>query len=64
METAIAKQPGFRDVKDRLKEISANGDPLETLAGALDFERFRPILEQAAGSRRARRADARPWTWF
>ncbi len=45
----MAKQPGFRDVEERLKEISADGDPLETLAGAVDFERFRPILKRAAG---------------
>ncbi len=45
----MAKQPGFWDVEERLKEISADGDPLETLAGAVDFERFRPILERAAG---------------
>ena len=49
MEAAVAKQPGFWDVEERLKEISADGDPLETLAGAVDFERFRPILERAAG---------------
>ena len=45
----MTKQPGFWDVEERLKEISADGDPLETLAGAVDFERFRPILERAAG---------------
>ena len=49
MDAAVAKQPGFWDVEERLKEISADGDPLETLAGAVDFERFRPILERAAG---------------
>ena len=43
----MAKQPGFWDVEERLKEISADGDPLETLAKAVDFERFRPILEAA-----------------
>ena len=45
----MAKQPGFWDVEERLKEISADGDPLETLAEAVDVERFRPILKQAAG---------------
>ena len=45
----MAKQPGFWDVEERSEEISADGDPLETLAGAVDFERFRPILERAAG---------------
>ena len=45
----MAKQPGFWDVEECLERISANGDPLETLAAAVDFERFRPILERAAG---------------
>ena len=45
----MAKQPRFWDFEERLKEISADGDPLETLAGAVDFERFRPILERSAG---------------
>ena len=45
----MAKQPGFWDVEERSEEISADGDTLETLAGAVDFERFRPILERAAG---------------
>ena len=45
----MAKQPGFWDVEERSEEISADGDPLETLAEAVDFERFRPILEAAAG---------------
>ena len=45
----MSKQPCFWDTEDRLKEISAKGDPLETLAEAVDFERFRPILEKAAG---------------
>ena len=49
----MSKQPCFRDAEDRLKEISAKGDPLETLAGAVDFKRFRPILETAAGRPRS-----------
>ena len=47
MKAVMAKQPGFRDAEERLKEISADGDPLETLAAAADFERFRPILDAA-----------------
>ena len=49
----MSKQPCFWDTEDRLKEISAKGDPLETLAEAVDFERFRPILEKAAGRPRS-----------
>lgn len=40
----MAKQPGFWNVEDRLKEISADGDPLEALDRTVDFERFRPAL--------------------
>ena len=58
MEAAMTKQPGFWDVEERLKEISADGDPLETLAGAVDFERFRPIPR--AGRREAAGPEGRP----
>ena len=49
----MSKQPCFWDAEDRLKEISAKGDPLETLAEAVDFKRFKPILEKAAGRPRS-----------
>lgn len=45
----MAKQAGFWSVDDRLAEISAGGDPLETMNATVDFKRFRPILESAAG---------------
>ena len=45
----MAKQPSFWSVEDRLAAISAKGDPLEALDAVVDFERFRPILERAAG---------------
>ena len=32
------------EFEDRLKELSAEGDPLETLAATVDFEIFRPVL--------------------
>ncbi len=48
-EAAVAKQPGFWDVEERSEEISADGGPLETPDIAVVFERFRPILEPAAG---------------
>ena len=48
----MAKQPGFWDFEERLKEISADGDPLEPLDRVVDFERFRPVLERAAGKPR------------
>jgi hypothetical protein len=53
VERIMAKQAGFWSVEDRLAEISAGGDPLETLNATVDFERFRPILERAAGRARS-----------
>jgi IS5 family transposase len=40
-------QAGFWDVADRLKELSAEGDPLEKLSATVDFEIFRPVLVKA-----------------
>ncbi len=42
-------QRGFWDVEERLKELSAEGDPLEKLSATVDFELFRPVLTQAVG---------------
>jgi transposase, IS5 family len=43
----VARQPGLFDGEDRLKALSAAGDPLERLAGVVDFEVFRGDLETA-----------------
>jgi IS5 family transposase len=43
----MAGQRGFWDFEDRLKELSAEGDPLEKLASTVDFEMFRPVLTKA-----------------
>jgi len=40
-------QPGFFDVEERLKELSAKGDALERLNAAVNFELFRADLERA-----------------
>lgn len=40
-------QPGFFDVSDRLRELSAKGDDLERIATLVDFAMFRPELERA-----------------
>lgn len=37
-------QSGFWDFEDRLRELSAQGDPLENLAATVDLEMFRPDL--------------------
>jgi len=49
-------QPGFFDVEERLKELSAKGDALERLSGVVDFELFRRDLERAGPPAMAARA--------
>src|ERR671910_374662 len=44
----MGRQPGFFDMTDRLRELSAKGDGLERIAALVDFEAFRPELERAA----------------
>jgi hypothetical protein len=46
-EVVMAGQPGFFDADERLKAVSAAGDPLERLAKVVDFELFRAELEAA-----------------
>jgi transposase, IS5 family len=55
----MAGQPGFFDGEERLKALSAAGDPLERLAGVVDFEVFRADLE-AALARSDRAKGGRP----
>jgi len=45
------RQPGFWDVEERLRELSAQGDPLEKLGATVDFEIFRGELDAALGPR-------------
>lgn len=45
------RQPGFWDVEERLRELSAQGDPLEKLGATVDFEMFRADLVAALGRR-------------
>ena len=42
-------QRGFWEVEERLKELSAEGDPLEKLSATVDFELFRLVLTKALG---------------
>jgi IS5 family transposase len=46
----LPSQPGFWSVDDRLRELSAQGDPLEQLQQIVEFELFRPVLATATGS--------------
>ena len=55
----MAGQPGFFDSDERLKALSAAGDPLERLSKVVDFEVFRGELE-AALSRSNRAKGGRP----
>ena len=41
------KQAGFFDVEERLARLSGLGDQLEAFSRTVDFEVFRPDLEQA-----------------
>ena len=43
----MAGQPGFFHGDERLKALSAAGDPLERLLRVVDFEVFRGELEAA-----------------
>lgn len=43
----MSGQGGFWDFADRLRELSAEGDPLERLSATVDFEQFRPVLAKA-----------------
>src|SRR5215204_5093489 len=40
-------QIGFFDLPDHLHRLSEAGDPLEAMTQAVDFEAFRPMLEEA-----------------
>jgi len=43
----MGRQPGFFDVEERLRELSAKGDDLERIAALVDFAMFHAELEQA-----------------
>ena len=57
LEGGMRKKISFEDFEKHMNEISANGDPLEKLAATVDFERFRPTLEKAAGCPRGAKED-------
>ena len=41
----MAVQGGFFDAEERLRWLSASGDPLERLRAVVEFEAFRAELE-------------------
>ena len=42
----MSRSPGFFDLDERYAALSASGNPLERLAAVVDFEIFRPLLNQ------------------
>lgn len=46
-EAAKAGQPGFFDTDERLRALSAAGNPVKRLSAVVDFKLFRPELEAA-----------------
>src|SRR6266576_3702750 len=43
----VGWMPGFFDIEERLRELSAKGDDLECIKGLVDFGKFRADLEAA-----------------
>jgi len=57
----MAGQPGFFDAEERLRWLSASGDPLERLRAVVDFEAFRAALEAALPRADRSRGGRPPW---
>ena len=57
-------QPGFFDQDERLKALSAAGDPLEGRAAVVDFEGFGSDLMAALSRSDRPRAGGRPMTRY
>jgi IS5 family transposase len=55
----MGAQGGLFDTEERLRQLSAAGDPLERLAAVVDFEIFRPDLDKAL-RRSSRERGGRP----
>jgi hypothetical protein len=60
--SAMAGHAGFFDGEERLRALSAAGDPLERLAQVIDFGVLRGDLERAR-SRLDRAKAGSPTTW-
>jgi IS5 family transposase len=59
----MAGQPGFFDLDERYRALSAAGDALERLARAVEFELFRPpTWRRRYSARIGPRAAGRPTT--
>ena len=54
-------QPGFFDFEHRLDKIDKNGDPLKKLNQVVDWEQFRPKLEELRKKERKSNAGRKPF---
>ena len=54
---------GFFDEQFRLEKLTAQKDPLVKLAERIDFERFRPLLEETFGKEEKGIGGARPYDY-
>ena len=57
----MAGQAGFFDAEERLRWLSASGDPLERLRAVVEFEAFRVELEAALPRADRSRGGRPPW---
>jgi transposase, IS5 family len=57
----MAGQPGFFDRDERLRAVSAAGDPLERLTAVIDFEVFRGDLQRALSRSERSRGGRAPY---
>lgn len=65
-ETHLSKgtrmsQAGFFDFDNRLEQLNAHGNPLQTLDDAVDFEAFRDTLERVRDKPRKSNAGRKPY---
>jgi IS5 family transposase len=51
-------QAGFFDFDERLEQLNAHGNPLQTLDDAIDFELFRPTLQRVRDRPEPRKSNA------
>ena len=52
---------GLFDLEFRMRKIDSNGDPLKRLNELVDWELFRPVLQQIRNKKRKSRAGRKPF---
>lgn len=53
-------QSGFFDLSQRYQKLSELGDPLEAIQAVVNWERFRPTLNQVSEKERKSNAGRKP----